>query len=116
MCRDAEYFEKKLGAIDGAGDTGAYLVGLAREKNVADPVPAPAPIVNSAPAPAPVSAFTAPQTPLPAQEPEPIANANTVSSTEVPASTADRKGPENPVKGDSASKHEERSAGDNAEE
>jgi vacuolar protein sorting-associated protein 54 len=60
LLRDAEFFETKLGKFDGAADTGSYLIGLARDKNVAAP-PAPAPA--SAPEPAPTAAPALPTRP-----------------------------------------------------
>ena len=51
LLREAEYFEQKLGKIDGAGDTGAYLVNIVKEKNVAA-APPPAPVSKPAQAPA----------------------------------------------------------------
>ncbi|KIW01621.1 uncharacterized protein PV09_07092 [Verruconis gallopava] len=35
LLRDAEHFESKLGKLDGAADTGAYLVRLVRERTIA---------------------------------------------------------------------------------
>ena len=35
--RDAEYFKSRIGGLDGAGDTGDYLINLVRQKSV--PVP-----------------------------------------------------------------------------
>ncbi|KAH8591166.1 Vps54-like protein-domain-containing protein [Bisporella sp. PMI_857] len=37
MLRDAEYFKSRIGALDGAGDTGDYILEIVREK----PVPKP---------------------------------------------------------------------------
>lgn len=34
MLQDAEYFNKRIGSLDGAGDTGDYIVNLVREKPV----------------------------------------------------------------------------------
>lgn len=34
MLRDAEYFKARLGGLDGAGDTGEYIVNLVKEKPV----------------------------------------------------------------------------------
>ena len=42
MVRDAEYFKTRIGGLDGAGDTGDYIVNLVKEKNVPKPM-APAP-------------------------------------------------------------------------
>ena len=47
LLRDAEHFEAKLGSLDGAADTGTYLVSLVKEKHVAAP---PQPAVVVAPA------------------------------------------------------------------
>lgn len=41
MLRDAEHFKTKLGALDGAKDTGTYLVKLVSNKHVPEPVAAP---------------------------------------------------------------------------
>ncbi|CZT49537.1 related to VPS54-subunit of VP51-54 complex, required for protein sorting at the yeast late Golgi [Rhynchosporium secalis] len=48
MLRDAEHFGTKIGGLDGAGDTGEYLVNLIKAKNVpkakvATPSPPPTP-------------------------------------------------------------------------
>jgi vacuolar protein sorting-associated protein 54 len=44
MLRDAEYFKTRIGGLDGAGDTGDYIVNLVKEKNVPKPkAPAPLP-------------------------------------------------------------------------
>lgn len=44
LLRDAEHYETKLGKIDGAADTGQYLIGIVKEKTiVAPPAAAPAP-------------------------------------------------------------------------
>lgn len=44
MLRDAEYFKTRIGGLDGAGDTGDYIVNLVKEKNVPKPkAPAPPP-------------------------------------------------------------------------
>jgi hypothetical protein len=50
LLRDAEHFDSKLGKIDGAGDTGQYLMGIVKEKVVAVPT-APAPPPQPAQAP-----------------------------------------------------------------
>jgi vacuolar protein sorting-associated protein 54 len=34
MLRDAEYFNTRLSALDGAGDTGEYIVNIVKEKSV----------------------------------------------------------------------------------
>jgi vacuolar protein sorting-associated protein 54 len=34
MLRDVEYFRTKVGGLDGAGDTGDYIVNLVKEKPV----------------------------------------------------------------------------------
>ena len=34
MLRDAEYFKTRIGSLDGAGDTGDYIVNLVKEKSV----------------------------------------------------------------------------------
>jgi vacuolar protein sorting-associated protein 54 len=36
LLRDAKLFDAKLGQIDGAGNTGAYLIQLAEAKTVVD--------------------------------------------------------------------------------
>jgi vacuolar protein sorting-associated protein 54 len=43
LLRDAEHFDSKLGKIDGAADTGQYLMGLVKDKSVAVEQPAPQP-------------------------------------------------------------------------
>jgi vacuolar protein sorting-associated protein 54 len=43
MLRDAEYFKTKLGSLDGAGDTGDYIVNLVKGKPVPKPKAAPEP-------------------------------------------------------------------------
>lgn len=37
MLRDAEFFKSKVGGLDGAGDTGDYIVGLVKGKSVPKP-------------------------------------------------------------------------------
>lgn len=37
MLRDAEYFKMKIGGLDGAKDTGAYLIKLVGNKYVPEP-------------------------------------------------------------------------------
>jgi len=37
LLRDAQLFESKLGQIDGAGDTAAYLIRLVNEKSPESP-------------------------------------------------------------------------------
>ena len=34
MLRDAEYFKTRIGGLDGAGDSGDYLVNMVKEKSV----------------------------------------------------------------------------------
>jgi vacuolar protein sorting-associated protein 54 len=50
MLRDAEWFKTRIGGIDGAGDTGDYLINLVKEKNVPksreEPKPEPTPAVK----------------------------------------------------------------------
>jgi len=41
MLRDAEYFKTRLGGLDGAGDTGDYIVNLVKDKPVPKPKAAP---------------------------------------------------------------------------
>lgn len=43
MLRDAEYFKTRLGGLDGAGDTGDYIVNLVKEKPVPKSKAAPEP-------------------------------------------------------------------------
>ena len=62
LLRDAEYFEQKLGKIDGIGDTGTYLVNIVKEKNVAVPPPTSAPATPLIPQ-KPASEATAPALP-----------------------------------------------------
>jgi vacuolar protein sorting-associated protein 54 len=38
LLREAKLFDAKLGPIDGAGNVGAYLIGLVVSKQVAQPV------------------------------------------------------------------------------
>lgn len=40
LLREAKLFDAKLGPIDGAGNVGAYLIGLVVSKQVAQPVQA----------------------------------------------------------------------------
>lgn len=42
MLRDAEHFKTRIGGLDGAGDTGDFIVKLVKEKSVPRPGPAPA--------------------------------------------------------------------------
>jgi hypothetical protein len=113
LLRDAEHFEKRLGAIDGAGDTGAYLVGLAREKNVAAPAPATtAPPSSASPVPTTPSAHQADGQAVPTAPSRVASNddANTVQRETSPVLTADAKGNEEAVKvGGPASRGEEES-------
>ena len=54
MLVDAEHFRNRLGVLDGAGDTGDYLVTLVKEKGV------PKPKAQKPPhSPAPISTFPA---------------------------------------------------------
>jgi vacuolar protein sorting-associated protein 54 len=47
MLRDAEHFNSRIGSIDGAGDTGEYIVNLVKEKSISKPtLLAAAPVVN----------------------------------------------------------------------
>jgi vacuolar protein sorting-associated protein 54 len=47
MLRDAEHFYSRIGSIDGAGDTGEYIVNLVKEKSISKPtLLAAAPAVN----------------------------------------------------------------------
>jgi vacuolar protein sorting-associated protein 54 len=39
MLRDAEHFKSKIGGLDGAGDTGDYIVSLVKGKSVPKPKP-----------------------------------------------------------------------------
>jgi vacuolar protein sorting-associated protein 54 len=39
LLREAKLFDAKLGPIDGAGNVGAYLIGLVVSKQVAQPAP-----------------------------------------------------------------------------
>ncbi|TVY91964.1 hypothetical protein LAWI1_G003456 [Lachnellula willkommii] len=39
MLRDAEHFKARIGGLDGAGDTGDFVVNLVKEKNVPKTVP-----------------------------------------------------------------------------
>ena len=44
MLRDAEYFNSRIGALEGAGDTGEFLINLVKEKpitNISTLTPAP---------------------------------------------------------------------------
>jgi len=43
MLRDVEYFNTRLGGLDGAGDIGEYIVKLVKEKSVPRPKPIPEP-------------------------------------------------------------------------
>lgn len=43
MLRDAQYFNTRIGGIDGAGDSGEALVNLVKQKNVAKPAEAASP-------------------------------------------------------------------------
>jgi len=43
MLRDAEYFKSRIGTLDGAGDTGDYIIKIVKEKNVPKVIP-PAPV------------------------------------------------------------------------
>lgn len=45
MLRDAEHFKSKIGGIDGAGDTGDFLIRLVKDKSV----PAAAPTTSTPP-------------------------------------------------------------------
>ncbi|TVY41786.1 Vacuolar protein sorting-associated protein [Lachnellula occidentalis] len=45
MLRDAEHFKTRIGGLDGAGDTGDFVVNLVKEKNVPKPkAPSPPPV------------------------------------------------------------------------
>ena len=52
MLRDAEHFKFKIGSLEGANDTGAYIVNLVKNKHVPEaPAPfaqpeEPVPVVN----------------------------------------------------------------------
>jgi vacuolar protein sorting-associated protein 54 len=49
MLRDAEHFKTRIGGLDGAGDTGDFIVNLVKEKNVPKPkAPSPAPPAEEA--------------------------------------------------------------------
>jgi vacuolar protein sorting-associated protein 54 len=34
MLRDAEHFNSRIGSLDGAGDTGEFLINLVKEKTI----------------------------------------------------------------------------------
>lgn len=64
MLRDAEFFRTKIGALDGAADTGDFIVNLVKEKNVPRPVTTtPPPVATATPPP-----DAATPTPAPAEE------------------------------------------------
>ncbi|KXX78752.1 Vacuolar protein sorting-associated protein 54 [Madurella mycetomatis] len=53
MLGDVEYFQSRLGRIDGFDDAGDYLIKVIKSKEVTAPEPAPAPTPATAPAPTP---------------------------------------------------------------
>ncbi|KAG7289068.1 hypothetical protein NEMBOFW57_005430 [Staphylotrichum longicolle] len=53
MLRDVEFFQSRLGKIDGFEDAGDYLLGVIKNKKIIAPDPAPAPAPPPAPAPTP---------------------------------------------------------------
>ena len=102
LLREAEYFEQKLGKIDGAGDTGAYLVNIVKEKNVAA-APPPAPVSKPAQAAATAKSPSPPPAAPPSDE-APKLPSRSPSSVDV-AGKADA------AKAEEAEKKEERAAG-----
>ena len=49
MLRDAEHFKARIGGLDGAGDTGDFVVNLVKNKNVPKPkTPSPPPVKEEA--------------------------------------------------------------------
>jgi vacuolar protein sorting-associated protein 54 len=67
MLRDVEFFQSRLGKIDGFEDAGDYLLSAIKSKKIIAPEPAPAP--TPAPAPAPTAAAPTPTpSPPPASE------------------------------------------------
>jgi vacuolar protein sorting-associated protein 54 len=69
MLRDVEFFQSRLGKIDGFEDAGDYLVKVIKNKQVIAPPPLPAPAPEPAPSPPP-----APE-PAPALSPPPAVEA-----------------------------------------
>ncbi|KAL2133646.1 hypothetical protein VTI74DRAFT_2002 [Chaetomium olivicolor] len=59
MLRDVEFFQSRLGKIDGFEDAGEYLVNIIKGKQISAPPPAP-------PAPAPAPSEPSPVSPTPA--------------------------------------------------
>lgn len=56
MLGDVEYFQSRLGKIDGFDDAGDYLIKVIKSKEVTAPEPAPAPAPATSPATAPATA------------------------------------------------------------
>jgi vacuolar protein sorting-associated protein 54 len=67
MLRDVEFFQSRLGKIDGFEDAGEYLVNIIKNKRVLALPPAPAPEPEPEPAPSPPPAAATP--PPPAESP-----------------------------------------------
>lgn len=55
MLRDVDFFQSRLGKIDGFEDAGDYLLGVIKNKKIIAPEPAPAPAPAPAPSPPPAS-------------------------------------------------------------
>ncbi|KAK4237984.1 vacuolar protein sorting-associated protein 54 [Achaetomium macrosporum] len=68
MLRDVEFFQSRLGKIDGFDDAGKYLVNVIKSKQISAPAPPP-------PAPQPASSTTTTTTPSPSTSPSPPAPA-----------------------------------------
>lgn len=60
LLRDAEHYETKLGKIDGAADTGQYLIGIVKEKTIVAPAALAPP---ATPVPGPQAQTPPPTTP-----------------------------------------------------
>ena len=69
MLRDVEFFQSRLGKIDGFEDAGEYLVNVINNKQVLAPPPAPAPEPEPEPEPEPTPS-PPPAAPSPAPAPE----------------------------------------------
>ncbi|KAH6640951.1 Vps54-like protein-domain-containing protein [Chaetomium tenue] len=63
MLRDVEFFQSRLGKLDGFEDAGDYLLKVIRGKQIIAPPPPPAPAPAPAPEPAPPSPAPAPPAP-----------------------------------------------------